>query len=652
MRSFKDWPVAYKLMVAPLALVLLMMVLGGLSSWSMEQVAGRVSLVSRQLGPALEHTAKVVELMGELKLTVQHYLRAGRPEQEQRFDSLDQQLDAALEQATQHLRGERERQNLAQLSKDYQEYRSQFREQLMSLQRRQGEQQAVLDAEGPKVEAELSAALVAAQQSFNLDAVFYASAAMRSLLLGSQSLYQFLQEQQPAQSKKALSELGDAQSKISVLRDRTSSEKTKQAMINALSGLDAYRAASEQMIALVNQRRQTVEAMEVLDQRIAEHIRQLQQGVMQDMAGASQQASATVESTNSLLWLAVLVALALGGGLSLFVGRSLSRGLDGLRLTLRDVAEGNGDLTRRLPVSSADDLGQLAHSFNTFADKIRNTVVAVAESVNTLDDAVMSLRGSVQAVHADVDEQQRETAEVSTQVRELAEHSQAFQQQAGEAAQHSAAARKAAGEGQARVDDNQTAMQALEQQFGQLSQVIETLQSDSGQIGSVIGVIRAIAEQTNLLALNAAIEAARAGEQGRGFAVVADEVRSLAGRTQQSTLEIEAIIQTLQRNAQASLELMVGSRHALEHAGQCAVETGATLSQVQGLIDGIDQSVQQIARQAEGQASLAASAGAGIERTQSIGDRNHASLGQVLEASASLDELEKRLGSLIRQFQV
>lgn len=134
--------------------------------------------------------------------------------------------------------------------------------------------------------------------------------------------------------------------------------------------------------------------------------------------------------------------------------------------------------------------------------------------------------------------------------------------------------------------------------------------------------------------------------------MVADEVRSLAGRTQQSTLEIEAIIQTLQRNAQASLELMVGSRHALEHAGQCAVETGATLNQVQGLIDRIDQSVQQIARQAEGQASLAASAGAGIGRTQSIGDRNHASLGQVLEASASLDELEKRLGSLIRQFQV
>ncbi len=289
-----------------------------------------------------------------------------------------------------------------------------------------------------------------------------------------------------------------------MLRDRTSSEKTKQAMINALAGLDAYRAASEQMIALVNERRQTVEAMEVLDQRIAQHISQLQQGVMQDMAGASQQASATVESTNGLLWLAVLVALALGGGLSLLVGRSLSRGLDALRLTLRDVAEGDGDLTRRLPVSSADDLGQLAHSFNTFADKIRSTVVAVAESVNTLDDAVMSLRGSVQVVHADVDEQQRETAEVSTQVRELAEHSQSFQQQAGEAAQHSAAARKAAGEGQARVDDNQTAMQALEQQFGQLSQVIETLQSDSGQIGSVIGVIRAIAEQTNLLALRAA----------------------------------------------------------------------------------------------------------------------------------------------------
>ena len=149
-------------------------------------------MVSRQLGPALEHTAKVVELMGELKLTVQHYLRAGRPEQEQRFDSLDQQLGAALEQATEHLRGESERQNLAQLSKDFQEYRSQFREQLMRLQRRQGEQQAVLDVEGPKVEAELSASLVAAQQSFNLDAVFYASAAMRSLLLGSQSLYQFL----------------------------------------------------------------------------------------------------------------------------------------------------------------------------------------------------------------------------------------------------------------------------------------------------------------------------------------------------------------------------------------------------------------------------------------------------------------------------
>ncbi|MBB6341737.1 methyl-accepting chemotaxis protein [Pseudomonas fluvialis] len=653
MRGFKDWSVAYKLAVAPILMGLLLVLLGALSTFSLEQVASRVALVSEKLGPGVQQAARVAEEMGHLKNTVQQYLRTGEPALETRFSQLDKALQQALDASRSSLQLVGEASRLAEVEQSYSQYRQLFSETLVQLSRQQRVlQQEGLDQHGPQVEKELSATLVAAQQSFNLDAVFYSSASMSHLLLGSQSLYQFLQEQRAEQAKKALTELADAQSKMSVLRDRTSSDRTKQSMERALLELGQYRQAAEQLIQLIERRKQAVAQMETLDARIGEQASALQRVLLEAMGTAGQEAGSMADQTNRWLWLAVVLALCLGGGLSWMVGRALSRALWRLTRALQDVAEGEGDLTRRLPVTSAEDLGQLAKSFNTFAERIRCTVAEVSTSVSTLDQAVVAMRDSVSCVHSDVSEQLAENRAAASQISQLAEQSAALKQCAGEGAEHSQSARQAALQGQSRVDDNQVAMQALDQQFSSLAHVIETLQSDSGQIGSVVGVIRAIAEQTNLLALNAAIEAARAGEQGRGFAVVADEVRSLAGRTQQSTVEIEEIVQTLQRNAQASLQLMHDSREALEHAARCAAETRSTLQAVNGVIDQIDQSVLRIRQYADSQASMAADAGSGIDRASRLGERNHASVQEVMVASQSLDKLETRLGQLIKQFQI
>lgn len=649
---FANLRIAYKIAIVPFVLCMLLIVLGVVSSLSLRNIADRVEVVTRDLGPSIDWVAQVSDNMARLQLSVSQYARTGDSASETLFAELDGRLREALQETSERLHEPEQQALLESMQQLQAQYSDLFREQLVPLsQRRQALISGELSEHGPAIEQVLSTVLTNAQQSFNLDAVFYASAAMRHLLLGSQYLYQFLQENQETQVKAFSRELDSARSMISVLRDRSSSERLTAQLTQALDSLERYKTASARVVELVNQRNATLEQMNDIDPQIADLARRLQKYLMTGMQAAAQAADATVLQVNQLLWSLLLAALLFGVLLAYGVGRALVQGLSQINLMLQDMAEGEGDLTKRLPVRGRDDLGLLASSFNTFVEKIRATVSEVALASRTLEKAGEDLQQSAQRAHQDVEQQRDESAQIASAMIQMAASAQEMAQGAEHGQQLSRDTRIAADEGLRCVEGNRQAMQSLTDKVARLAEVIESLSADSERIGSVLAVIGSIAEQTNLLALNAAIEAARAGDQGRGFAVVADEVRSLAQRTQASTEEIQDIIQTLQRRSQSSIEMMSESREAVTLAHGSAEQTSQSLQCITQAVDAIDQNIQQLVAAAGEQAKVAEDVGAGVVRANSISEDTYATVEQTRAAAQSIRELESQLSRLIEQFQ-
>jgi methyl-accepting chemotaxis protein len=652
MRWFADLRIAYKIAIVPVVLCLLLIILGVVSSLSMRNIADRVEVVTRDLGPSIERVAQVSDNMARLQLSVSQYARSAEPGAESQIAELDKSLGAALQEAAARLTEPEQQRLLESIQQLHVQYSDLFRERLVPLsQQRQALLSGELSEHGPAIEQVLSAVLTNAQQSFNLDAVFYASAAMRNLLLGSQYLYQFLQENQDAQVKAFTRELDNAQSMITVLRDRSSSERLIAQLTQALDSLERYKTAAAKVVELVKQRNDALAQMDRIDPQIAELASRLKQRLMADMQEASSATDSTVLQVNQLLWSLLVVALVLGALLAYGVGHALVHGLRQINLMLQDMAEGEGDLTKRLPIVGKDDLGLLASSFNTFVEKIRHTVAEVAQASHTLQQAGKNLQQSAQRAHQDVEQQRDESMQIASAMTQMAASAQEMANSAGQGQQLSRDTREAAHDGLRCVESNRQAMQSLNEKFARLSDVIESLSADSERIGSVLVVIGSIAQQTNLLALNAAIEAARAGEQGRGFAVVADEVRSLAQRTQTSTAEIQEIIQTLQRRSQASITVMAESKQAVTLAHDSTEQTSDSLQRITQAVGAIDQNIQLLVAAAAEQAKVAEDVGAGVVRANQISENAYATVEKTRASAQSIRELEHTLSRLIEQFQ-
>ena len=334
-----------------------------------------------------------------------------------------------------------------------------------------------------------------------------------------------------------------------------------------------------------------------------------------------------------------------------WIGRSIAGPIVATSEAMREVASGNGDLTRELRTEGNDEITALTGHFNQFVNKTRSIVSSVGDSSAHLATAAEELSSATREASDITVTQRAETDQIATAINELSASAQEVARNAAEAADAANRTNKAAVGGREMMGRTVDSMQGLAGEIDSAAAVIDTLKSESENIGSVLGVIRNIAEQTNLLALNAAIEAARAGEQGRGFAVVADEVRTLASRTQESTGEIQAMIERLQKEAGKAVEAMQEGRSKTRETLDHAAAADQSLVDIVQLVASITGMNGQIASAAEQQTDVSKELDKSVVHIADLAQRAVAGNEQTTAASGELAMLSVKLRELLGQFK-
>ena len=319
---------------------------------------------------------------------------------------------------------------------------------------------------------------------------------------------------------------------------------------------------------------------------------------------------------------------------------------------MQDIAEGEGDLTKRIEVKTKDEVGDLANGFNAFTEKVQNLVREVIGAAHEVAGAATQIAASSEEMAGGMSTQRDQTLQISAAVEQMSASVAEVAQQTNDAASNATESGRVASEGGDIVHETINTMNSIKDTVTSSLELVSELGRRSDEIGEIIAVINDIADQTNLLALNAAIEAARAGEHGRGFAVVADEVRKLADRTTDATEQVTETIRAIQEETKQAVVKMNQGSEQVERGVERARLAGNSLEEIVGRANDVAAMINSIAAAAEEQSVAGGEISQGVERVSSVTDRSATGAHEAADAANQLSRKAEDLRALVGQFRV
>ena len=354
----------------------------------------------------------------------------------------------------------------------------------------------------------------------------------------------------------------------------------------------------------------------------------------------------------SLMAVLSVISIIIGILISIAIAKGIINPIKEVIANLKSMATGNGDLTVRLPITSQDEIGELSASFNQFVEKLQNMITDISKAIEQLAAATEETSVVTRATSENIANQKHETTQVASAINEMT----ATVKEVAESAERASIEAKNGDEqtrtGKIIIDQVVLSINLLASEIDKSSDVIQSVKSGSLNIGTVLDVIKNIAEQTNLLALNAAIEAARAGEQGRGFAVVADEVRSLAQKTQDSTKQIEKLITDLQVESDNAVTTMEQNRTGIQGLVDKTSKATESLNAITLSVTSINDMNTLIATAAEEQSYVVEEINRSIHNIQEISEDTSRGASEVSQASGEIAQLTEQLKMQVNQFKI
>ncbi len=401
--------------------------------------------------------------------------------------------------------------------------------------------------------------------------------------------------------------------------------------------------------------KEILEVENAIDKQVAkvrEDMLKIEESIDKETKLADQEFDRQITKMITISVIVGLVGILLQMGLAGWLIRSVLKPVNAMVEMLKDMAQGEGDLTQRLKADSQDEIAVASNYFNQFIEKLHGIISSVSSNSHQVASAATELMATAEQIATGAEEVAAQTATVATAGEEMSATSGDIAQNCQMAAEGSTQASHAASAGAEVVNNTVQVMGRIASRVQETSKTVESLGARSDQIGEIVATIQDIADQTNLLALNAAIEAARAGEQGRGFAVVADEVRALAERTTKATREISEMIKAIQSETKGAVAAMEAGVNEVEQGTIEAAKSGQALQEILEQINAVTMQVNQVATAAEEQTATTSEISNNIHQITEVVQGTAKGAQESASAAGQLAQTAEELQRIVGQFKL